>query len=70
MAFNHKLVPVRGNDKRVSYTVMSDGKVIGEIVTVENGYTVKNGPPGTNIAYSSMKKARDAIDRLAKKFGV
>jgi hypothetical protein len=63
--FAHKLRAYRTSDGKVIYSIDRDGVHGGYVVAVNGGYTVVDGPPGSNVIYRSMRDARGAIDRLS-----
>ena len=63
MAFNHRLEPFRIDGKQY-YNIIIDNRHYGYIKNDFNGFTVIDGPIGTNIYYPTMKSARAGIDKV------
>lgn len=63
MAFNHRLEPFRIDGKQY-YNIIIDNRHYGYIKSDLGGFTVIDGPIGTNIIYPTMKSARAGIDKV------
>lgn len=66
MAYLHKLSPQYINDQQV-YNVQFNDCYYGYILPDLTGWTVIDGPPGTNLLFPTMKSARERLDQYFSK---